>query len=287
MQYAKPLIVDYFSNAIQTIYSENDISEILRENKKEWRLSTVTTTTDFIKFLVNKKILTPIKISNPKGTTFFKYIFKNASPFEIALSLSKGAYISHYSAMFLHHLTDNIPKKIYINKEQVNRAHTITKQELIQENIDKAFAKSMRITNNIFSFENYQVYLLNGKNVNKLGVIDFDLDGKVIPVTSIERTLIDITVRPSYAGGVQEVLNAFAAAKGRFSVNRLIALLKKMNFTYPYHQAIGFYLEKAGYEPKLIDLVKRIEIKYKFYLTYGMKETDFSQNWQIYVPKGF
>ena len=61
--------------------------------------------------------------------------------------------------------------------------------------------------------------------------------------TNLERTLIDAAVRPVYAGGVFEVRKAYQLAKEKVSVNRLAALLQKLNYIYPYHQAIGFYLE--------------------------------------------
>lgn len=61
-------------------------------------------------------------------------------------------------------------------------------------------------------------------------------------MTKLERTLIDIAVRPNYAGGVHHVLEAYAAAKSRVSVNVLLATLQKMEYVYPYHQVIGFYI---------------------------------------------
>jgi len=79
--------------------------------------------------------------------------------------------------------------------------------------------------------------------VNRLGVIDYDLDGIMIRITGLERTLVDAVVRPDYSGGIEEVLKAFTAVKGEISVNKMLAILKKMDYMYPYHQALGFYLE--------------------------------------------
>ena len=82
---------------------------------------------------------------------------------------------------------------------------------------------------------------------NNLGVIFFkDREGGSIPTTNIERTLIDIAVRPVYSGGVFEVLKAYKMAKDKVSINKLAAYLKKIGYVYPYHQVVGFYLEKSG-----------------------------------------
>lgn len=107
------------------------------------------------------------------------------------------------------------------------------KNDMLQEDIDLAFSRPMRQTNQIarFTLDNkeYKVYLLNGKYQNKLGVkkmVSFELS-RPLEVTNIERTLIDVVVRPLYAGGVEEVLEAFKVAKGKFSVNRLLSYLKR------------------------------------------------------------
>jgi predicted transcriptional regulator of viral defense system len=103
--------------------------------------------------------------------------------------------------------------------------------------------------------------------------------------TDLERTLIDITVRPAYAGGVQEVLKAYTNAAKKVSVNRISALLDKLDFIYPYHQAIGFYLEKSGaYKDNQIKLISKKDMKFDFYLTYDMKEMLYSEKWKLFYP---
>mgnify|MGYP000190431234 CR=1 FL=1 len=96
-------------------------------------------------------------------------------------------------------------------------------------------------TNTLAELGDTKVALLMGQYTGQLGVIDMTMDDRYqIQVTNLERTLIDMTVRPTYSGGVFEVLNAFrSAARLGLSVNKLSALLQNLEFVYPYHQAIG------------------------------------------------
>jgi DNA-binding transcriptional regulator/RsmH inhibitor MraZ len=70
-------------------------------------------------------------------------------------------------------------------------------------------------------------------------------------------------------------------------VNRLSAMLKKLAYIYPYHQVVGFYLERAEYNPSQIDLLRKEPMNFDFYLTHKMSETDFDKNWRLFIPKGF
>jgi hypothetical protein len=83
------------------------------------------------------------------------------------------------------------------------------------------------------------------------------------------------------------VAKAFELAKERASVNKLVATLRKLNFAYPYHQAIGYYLERAGYKSSQIDLVRRLPVEHEFYLTHDMGETRYVKEWRLFVPHGF
>jgi len=285
IQVSKPLISKYFRGLKEKIYTPEDIHKIFYDNREDWRLLKVTKIGDFIEFIIENKLVKEIKIKMPNNSIKKRYIKGKVSIYKIALSIDSNTFLSHYTALYLHNLVDNIIKNVYINKELTRKTKGINK--LIQENIDKAFSRPMRVSKQIASFGEYRIFLLNSKNFERLGVIESKINEEVIYLTNIERTLIDAAVRPNYAGGVTEVLNAFKKAKGRFSVNKLKAMLKKMNYIYPYHQTIGFYLEKAGYEERLIKLFEDFEIKYNFYLTYKIKQKDFNDRWKLFFPKGF
>ena len=222
-----------------------------------------------------------LKFPNRK---IIQYSWGDISIFKLALSIKENSYLTHYTAMFLHGLTEQIPKIIYVNFEQPRKIrHNV---RLLQENIDRAFSRSQRKSKSIAGLGNYKICLLNGKFTGNLGVTELPQEGN-ISITNTERTLIDATVRPSYSGGVFEVLNAYRRAKDSVSINKLVAMLKELEYIYPYHQAIGFYLERSDvYTESQIRLLKRFDIKYDFYLAHKMQEVEYSKDWRIYYPKG-
>ena len=180
--------------------------------------------------------------------------------------------------------TENIPKNVYTNQEQSKKPSNKS-YDLQQKNIDRAFSKTMRKTNHIVFFDDFNAYMLNGKNTERLGITEIEVDGDNLPITDIERTLLDVSIRPGYGGGVEEILEAYINAKGQISINRLLAYLRKMDYIYPYHQVLGFYLEKAGYKESQLRLLESMDIEYDFYLNYNMKNPSFLERWKLYYPQ--
>jgi hypothetical protein len=267
-----------------------DLARILREQRGFWRLTLGTSTATFIEFLKTSGKLSVFEFPFPqpyKKKTVYAW---GPVPFyEVVLGISSKCYFSHYSAVKLHGLTEQTPKTYYVNEEQ--RLQSWLAGKLTQSTIDAAFRRPVRVTKRVASTRDYKVIFLNGKNTNNLGVIEETFTGAAaeqfgrVRVTNIERTLVDITVRPVYSGGIAEVLKAFTLARERVSVNRLAAILKQLAFIYPYHQAIGFYLERAGYRPSSLDLFRDIPKEFDFYLEHNLKEKDYVKQWRLFVPK--
>jgi predicted transcriptional regulator of viral defense system len=215
-----------------------------------------------------------------------RYAWGKVSLYEVMQTIKPGCYFSHYTAVKFHGLTEQLPKTTYLTIEQ--SVASISKGEMNQAAIDRAFNGAPRTSTNIAESKDFRICVVAGRNTGNLGVIEQVVvpDAGPLRLTNLERTLIDITVRPVYAGGVFEVAKAFELAKDKLSVNALTAMLKKLKYTYPYHQAIGFYLERAGYKSNLIDLLRKLPMDFDFYLTHQMGTTEYVKAWRLHIPKG-
>jgi hypothetical protein len=156
---------------------------------------------------------------------------------------------------------------------------------LTQDAINRAFARVQRQSNYIFRRGSISVTLIAGKSTGRLGVETVKSpSGEKLDATNLERTLIDITVRPAYAGGVGEVLKAYRAARSRVSIELLLSILDELQYVYPYHQAIGFLMQAANYRPSDRAKLAARAREYDFYLAHGMKNPKYSNVWRLYYP---
>ncbi len=248
---AGPAISRYFEESLRRVFTRDALGDILARNRSTWDIPDYVLTDKFIEFLVaNAKLsVAPVISENYRSVT--RYVWGKASPFAVAVSLRPNAYLSHGSAVFLHGLTNQIPRIIY-------------------------------------TYEESTIILLSGKYTERLEVGPLPVDtGEEVDVTRIERTLVDIAVRPDYAGGIYQVLEAYRTAKDRISVNTLIAILKKLDYVYPYHQSIGFYMDRAGYDESRTKRLLALGTSLDFYLTYGIKDRKYDRKWRLFFPKGF
>jgi hypothetical protein len=281
---AKPQIINSLMATSKNIFTHPELVKLCRDNKESWGLSKSTRGKDFITFITRDLDIKTIRLVFP-SRTFIRYTFGSANIYKIVLSLVPGAYFTHFTALYFHNITNKIPRIIYLNAEQAPKAPQYG--PLDQTLIDAAFKNSTRVSRNIVTFQNRKICLLNGMYTNRLGVIEIEHpEAGRISITDLERTLIDITVRPAYSGGVGQVLQAYRWARDKISIDKLIAYLKEMNHVYPYPQAIGFCLDMVGLGvTPLGKLRRRFRMVYDFYLVHQMRDVAYSEKWRLFFPK--
>lgn len=294
LQIAKPDIVKAFSQG-PAILRPSDLAKVFDQNRSFWRLAQNTTLREFSSFMEEKSDLRRITLPFPQQAVS-GYTWGDVPLWETLLGLVKDSYYSHYTAVRIHGLTEQLPKTVYLSHEK-HRGESSRREApplYPQEKIDEAFQKPPRMSSNQAELEEegVRVMLLETAYHEGLGISTGEVNfGGERPLrlryTSLERTMIDIVVRPFYAGGVFEVAKAFENAKGQLSVNAMRAMLKQLRFGYPYHQAIGYYLERAGYRSSQVELFRREPMERDFYLTHAMGRTTYTSRWRLHVPEGF
>ena len=284
---AKKDIVALFLDQPTRIFTQAALAQLLSQNRDSWRLRQNESTNSFIKWCIKNTKLRRHDFPLPYRKEV-RYTWGDVPLYELINSLKPGSYFTHYTALSLHELTDQVPKVIYLNHEQAKES--VSMGGLTQDGIHKAFKRAQRESRNRTDCEGFTICVVNGRNTGRLGVVTATGPGNAkIEVTDLERTLIDAAVRPAYCGGVAEVLGAYRAARSRrVSINRLCAYLNRLAYIYPYHQAIGFYLERAGgYTKSQLELLHQFPIQFEFYLTHGMRQTAYDEKWKLFFPKGF
>ena len=281
-----PTIEGYFDKESVKSFTEKKFSEILNKNSHDWNIQPNRNTRRVLDYLLKREMLVKNSFINDSNEVKLIYSWKTQDEYTVISGLKSDSYFAYYTSLFLHQLTLQIPKTVYLNFEHKSEKRSNDHEtNLTQEAIDNAFNGSQRKSSLTFSFNDKKIVLTNGKFTNKLGVVKRQNNNQWFEYTNLERTLIDIAVRPVYAGGVFEVIEAYKIAKGKLNVRRMAKYLEKLDYIYPYHQVIGFYLEKAGYADRDIEFFKK-EMKFNFYMTYDIRKREFSEKWKLYYPKG-
>lgn len=282
---ARPLIEAFFDAWPLRVFNRKAFDRILASKRRDWRLPASMTTKTFLTYLLENTHLQQIELESETYSNLTRYAWGKPSALELALSVKPNAYLCHLSAAFVHNLTDQIPKTIYVNHEQSPKPRP--SGSLAQDALDRAFARPQRTSKLVYTHGGARITVLNGKNTERLEVGEVTgPNDELLQATKLERTLIDLVVRPIYGGGLPTVIDAYRAGKSRISVNTLKATLKKLDYVYPYHQAIGFVMERAGYEPERYQMLLALGTNLDFYLAHDMTEKDYDSKWRLFFPKG-
>ncbi len=281
-------ITFFFEKDKNKAYTTNDIQKIFDQNRDQWEIAGYRNYKHFITFLNERKILI-LDVQNHEYKNSKKQILrkKSASPFDVGLTVKKEGYLSNYSAMQFHQLTLQVPKTVYISVEKYTVIGNPKSSEVVlaQAAVDKAFSKPQRVATESYKseYDGFKyIYLQRKHTSTNIGITIIN----DLTVTDIERTLIDIAMRPVYSGGAFQVLEAFKNAKDKVNLDKIARYLDELDYIYPYHQLLGFYLDLVGFQEKSLNHFLKKKTDINFYQTYNLSNKKLNEKWGIYYPTG-
>lgn len=278
-------LIQQFAGSDRLVYSSRQLVELFRALRGRKIYAQQTSYEDFLEFVLGRGHLTQIALHAPHyGDTILRFCRGPATDLDIAASLRSSAYLSHSTAAYLNGLTHQLPSNLFLNLEQSEKPKP-SDRALTQASLDRAFSGKQRQSRLFYTYGTMTVTMLSGKKTGKLGVESIpSSSGRPFSATNLERTLIDLTVRPAYAGGAIAVLECFRAARARVSMQKLLLILDQLDYLYPYAQAIGFFGQRAGFpESDLRPLRDRIT-SLSFHLEHGVKNPAHDETWRIFHP---
>jgi predicted transcriptional regulator of viral defense system len=199
---------------------------IFEVEKNDWGVPKSSTVWDSLNYLVKENIFGHHEIMDKNGDKKSILSYQTNNELTILSALKTDSYFAYNTAMQLHGLARPGYKMIYLNTEHTkDRGLPIDDNEPTQELIDYDFGQPQRQNQNLFAYKNKTIMLTNGKKKDRLGIIHITNEYQSYAYTDLERTLIDIVVRPLYAGGAANVLKAFKKAKEKVTIEilRLLA----------------------------------------------------------------
>jgi len=144
--------------------------------------------------------------------------------FEIAMALVNPCAISHWTAMHYHHLTQQVPNKIF--------AITPTGTPIPH-----------RLTGDFYQF-------IQLKKEHCFGIEKIWIEQSQVQMTDPERTLLDGLMTPQHCGDFQEVLHAFKIHENKMNVQRAITYALQLDCATI--KRLGWVLERLGFNGSLL-----------------------------------
>jgi predicted transcriptional regulator of viral defense system len=158
--------------------------------------------------------------------------------FEIATSFITPSSLSHFTAFQIHELTDQLPLKVFLT---VPRNAPLPRLQ----------------AGNQLTYEHTTYKFILEPAAQFFGIMHIARGKQTIPVTDLERTLLDGLIQPQYCGGLREVIHAFTIKE--FEVIKIVDYAKKLGTTAV--KRLGWVLEHTGYTGTLLEVLEKIPSK--------------------------
>jgi predicted transcriptional regulator of viral defense system len=273
----------YFSQVSYRSFNRQNLYKIIEKEKQSWGIKKSASTDKVLTWIISSQLLSTHLYQDLYSTKRYMYAYQINDLYSLVSGIKAGSYLAYSTAMRLHGLSTDKDRTVYLNAERSTYEPRKEDGTLSQDTIDNAFASPQKQSSNVNTYKAREVIITSGKRTDRLGVLSTTDNERLYYFTDLERTLIDCVVRPGYAGGVKAVLKGFKKAKSKLDLQKLQVYLRRLDYTYPYEQSIGFYLDQAGYLIKQSAMFKG-NFQFDFYLAHGMEDIEYNKKWKIFYP---
>ncbi len=202
-----------------------------------------------------------------KGLYALSPSFAGISPvheFEVAMALVKPAAISHWTALHYHHLTEQVPRQVFV----------LTTTDAYPPRVRNSGKSSgYPAGNTLYQFVQVKPERFFG--IQKVWIHDAR-----VTITDPERTLLDGLSRPQYFGDFAEILHAFAVRGEALNLERIIEYA--LSWDAATSKRLGWILEHRGIEHKRLAPLAQIKIKgYRTLDPSGPRRGPCNRRWMI------
>lgn len=180
--------------------------------------------------------------------------------FEIATRLVTPSAISHFSAFHYHELTDQMPQIVFATTPTGTSLPRISQEEL-------------------FTYKGIRYRYSQVKREHFFGIEKIWIGEASIPVTDLERTLLDGLMKPKYCGGFMEVLSAYSTPR-EYSILKLIEYALRLDVSVA--KRLGWVLEHIGIDDERLKTL--VSLPFSGFIKLdpsAEKAGPYNKRWQI------
>src|SRR5262245_45075536 len=108
---ARDSIQATFNDQRIRVFSPQELARLFQEHRDKWWILSNVTSKNFIEYLQTELGLKQIILSGETHQQkFIRYLWGEATPIEVASTIRASAYLCHSSAVFVHGLTNQLPR---------------------------------------------------------------------------------------------------------------------------------------------------------------------------------
>ncbi|NQY73615.1 MAG: type IV toxin-antitoxin system AbiEi family antitoxin domain-containing protein [Candidatus Margulisbacteria bacterium] len=167
-----------------------------------------------------------------------------AHEYEIAMALVDPSAIAYWSALNYHGLSDQIPRKVFI-------------QTL--KNVSIPRDRTKKVGQSQYQIEGFTYHFIQIKPERFFGTEKVWVGEAKVTITDPERTLLDGLMMPYNCGDFSEVLSAFEIRKDNLEVKKIIDYALKLDTAVA--KRLGWVLEEMEIDPNLLRPLEELPIK--------------------------